>query len=65
MNANDDNVGSDHYTNVHLGMKSFWGSLGLFESTHVWKEGSGRAISGHGIPTIIRLKVGYVGLHPV
>jgi len=31
MNANDDNDGSDKYTNVNLGLKSFWGSVGQFE----------------------------------
>lgn len=31
MNANDDNDGSDQYTNINLGMKSFWGSFGQFE----------------------------------
>jgi iron complex outermembrane receptor protein len=31
MNANDDNDGSDKYTNVNLGVKSFWGSYGQFE----------------------------------
>lgn len=31
MNANDDNDGSDKYTNVNLGVKSFWGSFGQFE----------------------------------
>jgi len=31
MNANDDNDGSDKYTNVNLGLKSFWGSFGQME----------------------------------
>ena len=31
MNANDNNDGSDKYTNVNLGVKSFWGAFGQFE----------------------------------
>lgn len=31
MNANDDNDGSDKYTGVNLGLKSFWGSFGRME----------------------------------
>jgi iron complex outermembrane receptor protein len=31
MNANNDNDGSDKYTNVNLGIKSFWGSWGQLE----------------------------------
>ena len=31
MNANDDNDGRDKYTNVNLGVKSFWGSFGRME----------------------------------
>ena len=31
MNANDDNDGRDKYTNVNLGIKSFWGSFGQME----------------------------------
>ncbi|MDD4242046.1 MAG: TonB-dependent receptor [Smithellaceae bacterium] len=31
MNANDDNDGRDRYTNVNLGVKSFWGRLGQMD----------------------------------
>lgn len=31
MNANDDNDGRDKYTNINLGVKSFWGSAGQLE----------------------------------
>jgi iron complex outermembrane receptor protein len=31
MNANSDNDGSDKYTNVNFGIKSFWGSWGQME----------------------------------
>ncbi|MCK7509052.1 MAG: hypothetical protein MZV70_36810 [Desulfobacterales bacterium] len=31
MNAHSDDDGSDKYTNVNLGVKSFWGSLGQME----------------------------------
>jgi len=31
MNANDDNDGRDKYTNVNLGLKSFWGPFGQME----------------------------------
>jgi len=31
MNANDDNDGRDKYTNVNLGVKSFWGAFGRME----------------------------------
>jgi len=31
MNANDDNDASDKYTNVNLGMQSFWGSWGQLD----------------------------------
>jgi len=31
MNANDDNNGRDKYTNVNLGLKSFWGRFGRME----------------------------------
>jgi iron complex outermembrane recepter protein len=31
LNANNDNDGSDKYTNINLGVKSFWGSWGQME----------------------------------
>lgn len=36
MNANDDNDGRDKYTNVNLGIKSFWGSFGQMEVNFIY-----------------------------
>ena len=41
MNANHDDDGSDKYTNVNLGVKSFWGSLGTDGNQfYVWQKRS-------------------------
>jgi len=36
INANDDNDGRDKYTNINLGVKSFWGSFGQMEVNLVY-----------------------------
>jgi iron complex outermembrane recepter protein len=47
MKANDDNDGRDNYTNVNLGVKSFWGSLGQMEVNFMY----GRKDMASNMPT--------------